>query len=67
MGRVLVWLIAATSFLTLSPGPVQSEPKHAIAMQGEPALPADFSHQPYVNPAAPKGGRMVQSLSLIHI
>ncbi|RVD70189.1 MAG: ABC transporter substrate-binding protein [Mesorhizobium sp.] len=56
MGRVLVWLIAATSFLTLSPGPVQSEPKHAIAMQGEPALPADYTHFNYANPDAPKGG-----------
>ncbi|RVD36942.1 ABC transporter substrate-binding protein [Mesorhizobium sp. M4A.F.Ca.ET.020.02.1.1] len=56
MGRVPVWLIAATSFLTLSPGPVQSEPKHAIAMQGEPALPADYTHFNYANPDAPKGG-----------
>ncbi|AZO47060.1 MAG: ABC transporter substrate-binding protein [Mesorhizobium sp.] len=56
MGRVLVWLIAATSFLTLSPGPVQSEPKHAIAMQGEPALPAGYTHFNYANPDAPKGG-----------
>jgi len=56
MGRVLVWLIAATSFLTLSPGPVQSEPKHAIAMQGEPALPPGYTHFNYANPDAPKGG-----------
>jgi peptide/nickel transport system substrate-binding protein len=33
-----------------------AEPKHAIAMNGEPALPADFSHFRYVNPDAPKGG-----------
>ncbi|RVC51331.1 ABC transporter substrate-binding protein, partial [Mesorhizobium sp. M4B.F.Ca.ET.088.02.2.1] len=56
MGRVLVWLIAATSFLTLATGPALSEPKHAIAMQGEPALPADYTHFDYVNPDAPKGG-----------
>jgi peptide/nickel transport system substrate-binding protein len=31
-------------------------------MHGEPALPADFSHMPYVNPDAPKGGRLVQGL-----
>jgi peptide/nickel transport system substrate-binding protein len=37
-------------------------PKHAIAMHGEPALPPDFAHFRYVNPAAPKGGRMVQSV-----
>ena len=56
MGRVLVWLIAAISFATLSLQPALSEPKHAIAMQGEPALPADYTHFNYVNPDAPKGG-----------
>lgn len=35
-----------------------AEPVHAIAMHGEPALPADFSHLPYVNPDAPKGGKV---------
>ncbi len=33
-------------------------PVGAIAMHGEPALPADFAHLPYVNPDAPKGGRL---------
>ncbi len=32
------------------------EAVHAIAMHGEPALPADFTHFPYANPDAPKGG-----------
>jgi peptide/nickel transport system substrate-binding protein len=31
-------------------------PAGAIAMHGEPALPPDFDHLPYVNPQAPKGG-----------
>ena len=31
---------------------------HAIALFGEPALPADFAHYPYVNPDAPKGGEI---------
>ena len=35
-----------------------SGPRHAIAMHGEPALPADFPHLPYANPQAPKGGRL---------
>ena len=35
---------------------------HAIAMHGEPALPADFTHFRYANPAAPKGGRLVQGV-----
>ena len=30
----------------------------AIAMHGEPALPSDFDHLPYVNPQAPKGGAL---------
>lgn len=58
MGRVLVWLIIATSLFTLSPRPAMSEPKHAIAMQGEPALPPDYTHFDYVNPDAPKGGNI---------
>lgn len=40
----------------LSLAPAFAEPRHAIAMHGEPALPADFAHFPYVNPQAPKGG-----------
>lgn len=35
---------------------------HAIAMHGVPALPADFDHLPYVDPAAPKGGRLTWGL-----
>ena len=35
-----------------------SSPQHGIAMYGEPALPADFEHLPYVNADAPKGGRL---------
>ncbi|TIT25272.1 MAG: ABC transporter substrate-binding protein [Mesorhizobium sp.] len=56
MGRVVVWLIAAILFVGLSLQPALSEPVHALAMQGEPALPADYDHFNYVNPDAPKGG-----------
>ena len=31
-------------------------------MHGPPALPADFSHMPYANPDAPKGGRLTWAL-----
>ncbi|BCG80518.1 extracellular solute-binding protein [Mesorhizobium sp. 113-3-3] len=58
MGRVLVWLITAISLFTLSLRPAMSEPKHAIAMQGEPALPPDYTHFDYVNPDALKGGNI---------
>ncbi len=37
-----------------------AEPRHAIAMHGEPALGPDFKAFPYVNPDAPKGGTLVQ-------
>ena len=43
---------------------------HALSLLGEPALPAGFSHWPWVNPAAPKGGEVTLTalgLSLIHI
>jgi hypothetical protein len=39
-----------------------SEGRHALAMHGEPALPEDFSHLPYADPAAPKGGRLIQGV-----
>jgi len=32
--------------------------KTALAMIGKPQLPADFTHFPYVNPHAPKGGKL---------
>ena len=36
-----------------------SEKMHGIAMYGTPALPPDFVSLPYVNPNAPKGGKVV--------
>ncbi|MGL4263339.1 MAG: ABC transporter substrate-binding protein, partial [Afipia sp.] len=41
------------------PAPV---PAHGIAMHGTPALPANFAQMPYVNPDAPKGGRIIFGL-----
>src|SRR4051812_26815233 len=40
-------------------GGARAEPTHAIAMHGKPAMPADFTHMPYANPDARKGGRLV--------
>jgi peptide/nickel transport system substrate-binding protein len=51
-------LIAATAAI-LSLGWTSAsfaEAKHAIAMHGEPALADGFTHFPYADPAAPKGG-----------
>lgn len=36
--------------------PAQAEAVHGIAMHGEPSLPADYKHFPYVNPEVKKGG-----------
>lgn len=35
--------------------------KPAIAKIGDPGMPADFKHFPWVNPAAPKGGNLTLS------
>ena len=49
-----------------SPGALRQahsgELRHAIAMHGAPALPEGFTRLPYADPAAPKGGRLVQGI-----
>lgn len=49
---------AALLFLIGSLTQSFAEPSHGIAMRGQPALPADYSHFPYANPDAPKGGKL---------
>jgi peptide/nickel transport system substrate-binding protein len=56
----LFGLLASTIALTIDAGSLSAEESYAIAMHGAPALPVDFSHMPYANPDAPKGGRLVQ-------
>ncbi|MEO9338925.1 extracellular solute-binding protein [Mesorhizobium sp. SB112] len=51
-------LLCASLILGLGVSQGNAEPKHAIAMHGEPALPENFTHFPYANPDAPKGGRI---------
>jgi microcin C transport system substrate-binding protein len=41
-----------------SAAPGQAIRTHALSLLGEPALPADFPHFPWVNPDAPKGGEI---------
>jgi peptide/nickel transport system substrate-binding protein len=48
--------------LLFEPGNAVANESYAIAMHGAPALPPDFSHMPYANPDAPKGGRLVQGV-----
>ena len=60
----LTW--AAVLLAALMAGATRAEPTaspaHAIAMHGAPALPAAAPQMPYVNAAAPKGGRLVQGV-----
>lgn len=57
--RQLLPTLAILAGALLSAGTLaHTEPLHGIAMHGEPALPADFTHLPYANPDAPKGGKV---------
>jgi peptide/nickel transport system substrate-binding protein len=56
--RPLARLGSAALALTCLLGVGLAEPRHGIAMHGEPALPPDFQHLPYANPDAPRGGRI---------
>jgi peptide/nickel transport system substrate-binding protein len=55
------WRISLALLTTCLLGlvPARAEPVHGIAMHGTPKHAADFQHFPYVNPDAPKGGRLV--------
>lgn len=46
-----------------APADASTAPAHAIAMHGKPDLPPDFAAYPYVNAAAPKGGRITLATS----
>ncbi len=61
--RVRAFLFGVLAFgiaLAIDAGTLWAEESYAIAMHGAPALPGDFTHMPYANPEAPKGGRLVQ-------
>lgn len=49
---------AAALSLLAAASAAAGEPRHAIAMHGDPAYAAGFKHFRYVNPDAPKGGRL---------
>jgi peptide/nickel transport system substrate-binding protein len=63
--RVSAFMIAILSLqllLAAASATAAAGQSYAIAMHGQPALPADFTQMPYVNPDAPKGGRLVQGI-----
>ncbi|MCQ4161394.1 extracellular solute-binding protein [Roseomonas sp. GC11] len=62
-GLVLASSVALPRAQAQQPAAPASEARrtHALSLLGEPALPADFPHWPWVNPNAPKGGEMVRA------
>jgi peptide/nickel transport system substrate-binding protein len=54
--------IIAAVCVACAAGAAAAQPRHAIAMHGEPALADGFSAFRYVNPDAPKGGRLVRGV-----
>jgi microcin C transport system substrate-binding protein len=60
MKRRLSSLAAIVALLAgVAASPAGAEPRHGLSVFGELKYPADFQHFEYVNPDAPKGGRMV--------
>ena len=51
--------LISAAVLTALPLAASAEPKHGIAMYGEPQLEEGFISLPYANPDAPKGGKIV--------
>jgi peptide/nickel transport system substrate-binding protein len=61
--RVLACVALALGVAPLAPFcEAKAAESHALAMHGAPALPAGFTHMPYANPDAPKGGRLVEGV-----
>lgn len=61
--RSRAWPIGAlmlmlSAWLIEPPTAYAADAQHAIAMHGAPKMPTGFSAMPYVNPDAPKGGRL---------
>ena len=54
----VIALVAALAVAAVMAQP--AEAAYAIAMHGSPAMPETFAAMPYVNPDAPKGGRLVE-------
>ena len=55
-----VGVLAAAAVMTVGAltTPAVAEPSHGISAFGDLKYPADFTHFEYVDPSAPKGGRL---------
>jgi peptide/nickel transport system substrate-binding protein len=60
--RSLLRLALCGTLVAVAVPVATAAPKHAIAMHGEPALGPDFTSMRYADPAAPKGGRIVNGV-----
>lgn len=54
----LMALLALSAHAQSEADKTQTQPRHGVAMHGDPKYPADFQHFDYANPAAPKGGTL---------
>jgi microcin C transport system substrate-binding protein len=54
------WLAASMLALALAAPAEAQRRTHALSLLEPPTLPADFTHFPWANPDAPKGGTLVQ-------
>ena len=52
---IIGWIATGTAVAEMLDG---VEGRHGVAMHGDVGYPADFTHFRYVNPEAPKGGRL---------
>ena len=53
--------LAVAALLLIAASASRAEPVHGIALYGTPKEPPGFTHFSYVNPDAPKGGRLTMS------
>ena len=53
--------LAMTALFFVAASASQAAPAHGIALYGSPKEPPGFTHFSYVNPDAPKGGRLTMS------
>jgi microcin C transport system substrate-binding protein len=54
----MIRFAAAATALLLVSIPLSAEPRHGLSAFGDLKYPADFTHFDYVNPDAPKGGKI---------
>jgi microcin C transport system substrate-binding protein len=54
----ILFFLSQTSALADLVGPYKPAPTHAVSVFGDVKYPPNFKHYEYVNPAAPKGGKI---------